>query len=346
MATDYEDEIKRVKEKIEAIEAKIKKYEERSPDDPKLPGLELQLAELRKKENLLMQAQVAATGGASAGLSAGKRVKIHFPIVDEDDLKIKGYKPQEVVFNDEEKFERYMARKELQGLKDADGRSVSFFGELVDGGEYTALLRPSSGIIQTLHGSNRSRINAAEQEFGHALRRLVAEEEKVNLDDVLLVPEARQVRDVEAPSGRESVLELDAVLFVNKTDQAVVWIGSHKAKADDFKPVKELLQDRDKFQHCVAMPERYPALKPLKGCTHVKPAFYAEYISDRRVQNIKDKCIKSKVMLIRRDGSNLVRACTVPTASSTKLVYHQSLRNFKPAAGAKAVLSVAARRFV
>lgn len=112
---------------------------------------------------------------------------LSIPTMDDGSRVIPG-RQQEVVFKNEERFERFMNRSELRALQDDDtGKEVMFFEELKDGGVYTAVLRPSSGVVSMVAGVNRSRVNAAEQEFRQALPVLVAEEEGVSLSDVQLV---------------------------------------------------------------------------------------------------------------------------------------------------------------
>lgn len=78
------------------------------------------------------------------------------PTVDDESRVVQGQQ-QEMVFESEQMFDKFMDRCELQALQDDDtGQKVMFFKELKDGGVYTAVLRPSSGAVSTVFGANRS----------------------------------------------------------------------------------------------------------------------------------------------------------------------------------------------
>ena len=119
-----------------------------------------------------------------------KRVSVAVPDL-KDGIVVPG-EQLEVLFKNEQNWESFLQKCELAGVvdKETGTRRVYAFEELEDGMLYTGLLRPSSGTVRainTLQGADRSRINAAEQEFGQALLPLVAHEEGVSLADVELV---------------------------------------------------------------------------------------------------------------------------------------------------------------
>jgi hypothetical protein len=122
--------------------------------------------------------------------AAGKRVTIAVPTWDINKGAAVLGPEQEWLFKNEQKWEKFLDRKELSGVMEvvpATGQEVVEFDQLVDGGVYTGVPRPSAGALGTLQGADRSRINAAEQEFGQALRQLVAVEEGVDVANVELV---------------------------------------------------------------------------------------------------------------------------------------------------------------
>jgi cell division protein FtsL len=59
MAT-HEEQVKHVEDEIKDVKAKIDERERRNPDDPQLLVLHQEVVELRKKENLLIQAAQGA----------------------------------------------------------------------------------------------------------------------------------------------------------------------------------------------------------------------------------------------------------------------------------------------
>ncbi len=118
--------------------------------------------------------------------AVGITVEVILPRLDKDGQEVLG-RPFQTEFKDSTEFMAWLNIRELQGLEDRDGTPVDKFHQLKAGCRYTGVLRPSSGVLRSLRGAERSRINAAEQEFGEGLIPLVAEEEGVSIAQVTLV---------------------------------------------------------------------------------------------------------------------------------------------------------------
>ena len=134
---------------------------------------------------------------------AAKTVKIAVPILtfEDDEVFIKMSPAIQRTFHNADEWATFKNDCELSFVvEDATGRQVSFFPDLISGCTYSGQARPSTGLAQRIgneEGENRRRVNAAEDELGQALVRLVAEEEGVSVADVMPVRRVQGTRWVQ-----------------------------------------------------------------------------------------------------------------------------------------------------